>query len=160
MLLVRDAADPHRFTARSNTPWTRVAAAVFAQSLDRQLVSGRHPEAGRLLAARANRWVAPAVRRRLARRWLDLVERARHNRGPGRARVPLCRQRILSAEAQVRDMAGLLAATLPVPARGVAMAGLVLDDGGGPLYDPRCGTDLRALLVEITAQLDPARWSG
>jgi hypothetical protein len=49
-----------------------------------------------------------------------------------------------------------LATSLPVPARGVAMASRLLSDGTGPLYNRNCPVHLSDALAEVTAQLDPA----
>ncbi len=160
-VVVRDPRDPGRFAVRPNALWVRVLARVLAFSLDRQLASGHAPESNRLLAARAEWLVSPRVRRALGERWRDLVEQARAEaprRGPvGRTPgAPLCRHRILAAEDAVQAMAGALATALPIPARGVAKASLLLSDGTGPLYNRGCGTDLPTVLREVTEELDPA----
>ncbi len=54
-------------------------------------------------------------------------------------------------------MIALLSAPLPIPARGVAMANVLLTDGAGPLYNPRCDTELRRVVEATNAQLDPSR---
>jgi hypothetical protein len=71
-------------------------------------------------------------------------------------RIPLCRDRIAGAESSVREMLVALVAPLPVPAQGVARAGLLLSDGSGPLYNRRSPTDLEGALAEVTEQLDPS----
>jgi hypothetical protein len=52
-------------------------------------------------------------------------------------------------------MLAALSASGPVPARGVAMARLLLSDGAGPLYNRHCAADLHEILREVTAQLGP-----
>jgi len=154
-LLVKDPLDPQRFVARSNSVGIRLLSGVLAFSLDRRLASGVHPQSNRLMAARADRLVSPQVRRQLAQNWLDLLGDARRPPTGQCPRVPLCRDRISSAEEVARALAGLLSTSLPVPARGVAMASVLLSDGGGPLYNRHCATDLRAVLWEVSAHLDP-----
>jgi hypothetical protein len=67
----------------------------------------------------------------------------------------LCRDRIVAADGQIRTMIFALSPSLPVPARGVAMANWLLTDGAGPLYNPRGDTDLSAALRRVTELLDP-----
>jgi hypothetical protein len=80
-------------------------------------------------------------------------------RRPPRARnphAPLCRDRIIDVAGEVRALLGALATPLPVPARGVAMAGRLLSDGTGPLYNRNCPVRLSDALAEVIAELDPA----
>ncbi len=69
--------------------------------------------------------------------------------------MPLCRDRIASAEPAVHAMLAALVAPLPVSAQGVAMASLLLSDGAGPLYNRRSSVDLVAAVHDVTAGLDP-----
>jgi hypothetical protein len=52
-------------------------------------------------------------------------------------------------------MLDALSSCRPVSARGVAMAGLLLSDGTGPLYNRNCPVRLTAALREVTIHLDP-----
>jgi len=135
--------------------WDRVRDRLLGASLDRQLAAGRSPESNRRLATRAQTLVSPAARQRLAQHWEHLLEAIRQPPVRCRHRVPLCSERIAEAEADVRAMIAALTAHLPTPARGVAMASLLLSDGAGPLSNRHRGTDLRAALREVTEQLDP-----
>jgi hypothetical protein len=54
------------------------------------------------------------------------------------------RSRLRAAEADIRAMIDVLRDSLPVPARGVAIANRLLTDGTGPLYSARNGEDLQA----------------
>jgi hypothetical protein len=155
-LVVTDRGRPERFVACRSRPWDRVLARVFACSLDRRLAAGRAPESSRLLASRAQQLVSSATRRELARDWEHLLEVTRRPPARRTPRVPLCRDRISAAEADVRDMLTSLLTPLPMCARGVATASRLLSDAAGPLCSRHCtDDDLRAALREATAQLDP-----
>jgi hypothetical protein len=151
-----DALTVERFVLRNDRGLRRPLAALFAPTLDRQLASGRPPESGALLAARAARLVSAPKRRRLVRDWQRVLDQATR---PPRARnphAPLCRDRIIGAAGEVHALLGALATPLPVPARGVAMAGQLLSDGTGPLYNRNSPAHLSDALADVTAQLDPA----
>ena len=135
-----------------------VLARVFGASLDAALAAGRPPESSRLLAARARDLVSPRRRTSLAGSWEHLLlvaRRARQGRHSGRAAVPVCADRILAAEPAIRDLMNLLAAPLPVPARGVAMARVLLTDAISPVYNRRAGVALTNALQAAATQLDP-----
>lgn len=68
----------------------------------------------------------------------------------------MCRDRLLAAECDVREMVMRLRAPLPVAARGVAAASVLLTDATGPLWNQRNHTPLREALHAAIAQLDPA----
>ena len=143
------AARPRRFT-------DRLLAHVFGPLLDHQLAAGRLPESGQLLAARALALVCLGRRRALARNWERLLAAARCPAAPGLARTLLCRDRILAAEPDICEMVARLRAPLPVAARGVAAAEVLLTDAAGPLYNRHNQAALPALLRSAIAQLDPA----
>jgi hypothetical protein len=134
----------------------KVAARALGGSLDRQLARGREPEDGRLLAARAQDIVALRVRERLARDWERLLYRAARPAPALRNAVPLRRGPILAAEPAITELASLLRAPLPVSARGVAMARLLLTDAGGPLYWSAAPESLPVALRAAITRLDPA----
>jgi hypothetical protein len=154
-LLTSDPSDPDRIVPRSEGPWVRLLVRLFALSLDRQLADGCSPEDSRLLAARADWLVSPSQREALADSWDRLVARAHRPQRARTCRVPLCRERVVAAEADVRDLRSALLAPLPVPVRGVAAADQLLRDGEGPLYRRACSADLRVELRAATAQLSP-----
>ncbi len=155
MLLISDPLDRQRLVPRSNFAGLSLLARMCAASLDRQLASGLPSESNRLLAARAEMLVAPRTCSALVQNWKHLLEQAHR---PPVARNPqarLCRARIIAVEDDVGEMLGALAASGPVPVRGIAMASRLLRDGAGPLYNRDCVTDLRGALCEVTAHLDP-----
>jgi hypothetical protein len=157
IVLVRtDTAGPGPLIVHPAGLTSRLLARLFGLSLDRRLAGGEAPESGHLLAIRAQQLVALRWRRELARHWEHLLEVAgRPSRGGTRA--TLCRDRIVAARAEVRDLAMSLRAPLPVPAAGVAAAHILLTDATGPVYNRRNGTALTVQLRDISAQLDPGR---
>ena len=136
----------------------RLLARAFGASLDRELAGGRSPEASRLLAARAQDIVSPRRRQALAGNWGHLLGAAHRTRGRRNPAVPVRGDRITAAEPAIRELIRLLATPAPIPARGVAMAIVLLTDGTGPVYRRQAGgTAVLAAAVEAAlAQLDPA----
>jgi hypothetical protein len=153
MLLIHDPKDPERFVTWSCRGWDRFLARVFAPALDRRLAAGEPAESTLLMALRAQTLARVETRRALARNWEHLLRRAR---GGAPYRVPLRRRRIAAAETDIAALLSALVAELPTPARGVAMAGVLLRDGAGPLYNRHCPDDLCTAVQKVTAQLDPS----
>ena len=152
--MLRDPAGSGLVTCPDRTT-DRVLARMSGASLDRRLAAGHAPESGRLLAIRAQQIVALRRRRQLARHWEHLLDVAQRQ-APAVPRAPLCRDRIVAAGAEIRDLAAHLRAPLPVTATGVAAARVLLTDATGPLYNRRDRTGLPVQLGRIIAQLDPA----
>lgn len=136
-------------------------ARVFGASLDASLAAGHPPESSRLLAARARDIVSLRRRRSMAGSWehvLRVARRAQRARlaGSPLAAVPICADRVVAAEPAIRDLMNRLAAPLPVPARGVAMARVLLTDANSPVYNKRARVALTDAVAAAAAQLDPA----
>lgn len=153
---------------RPSRPGMRLLARLRGASLDASLAAGAAPESSPLLAARAQVIVTPRARRQIAASYQTLL-RAAHRTGsyPDRrypvvsartvARaVPVCADRVLAAEPAIHGLTGRLTLAAPLPARGVAMARVLLTDGTSPVYLWRSRVSLTAALEEATAQLDPA----
>jgi hypothetical protein len=155
MLLFNDPHNPQEFVTATNGSWTRVRRRLRARSLDEQLAAGRSPETSRLLASRAQQLVSPASRRGLVRGWERVIELCLSAPVPRNHRAPLCRRRIVDAEAEVRAMLTALESPAPTAVRGFATVSLLLQDGAGPLFNRHCPVDLRAVLREAIEQLDP-----
>jgi hypothetical protein len=132
---------------------SRILGRLRSSSLDRQLASGVPPGWSRSLATRARFITSPERCRTLAEDWEHLLRACRRPAGVRTSRVPLCRDRILVAEAEIRDMLAALSEARLESAAGVAMASLLLGDGTGPLYDPRCTTDLAAAIQDVTGHI-------
>ena len=151
------------FALPPRRPGDGVLARFFGASLDASLAAGSSPESSRLLAARARDIVSLRRRRSMAGHWEHVLrvarraQRARHagSRAPAGA-VPVCADRVVAAEPAIRDLMNRLAAPLPVPARGVAMARVLLTDASSPVYNRRAGVPLGDAVAAAAAELDPA----
>ena len=152
-LIVRDDSRVMAFRPR---PWDRLLTRLQAHRLDAQLADGLPPEQGRRLALRAAQLVAPGNRERLADNWENMLIRARSPRRAGDPSAPLARAPIIAAHQHILELVAALRCRQPLPARGVAMAHLLLTDGSGPLYKITSGIELSAALLEARNQLDPA----
>ncbi|HXQ59565.1 MAG TPA: hypothetical protein VN799_05685 [Acidimicrobiales bacterium] len=151
-VLVNDPGDPERLLLRSGRTRDRLLVRFSAGALDRRLARGDVPESNVLLALRAQILARPDTRRALARNWEHLVRVARGQPVRG---APLRRAAIVAAESAIAEMLQALATEHPTPARGVAMAGVLLRDGAGPLYNGQSTADLATAVRDATAQLDP-----
>jgi hypothetical protein len=161
-MLQRDEADLAAISSRPVAD--RVLARVFGASLDEALAAGRAPESSRLLAVRARDIVSLRRRAATAENWDHLLRAARRSargapvrrsRAVGGA-MPVCADRILAAEPAIRELMARLFVPLPVPVRGVAMAGFLLTDATGPVYNRRSPVTLAAALDSAITLLDPA----
>jgi hypothetical protein len=133
----------------------RVRARVSGASLDATLAAGVPPEASRLLATRARDIVTLPRREALARDWEHLLRVAQGGQ-PGQARR-VRSSRIAAAGPVISELAERLATPLPVGARGVAMATVLLTDATGPVYNRRSRETLTTALEAAIEQLDPAQ---
>jgi hypothetical protein len=120
----------------------RFLAQLQASTLDRRLAEG---SAGDWLSTvRAEVLRERATRLTLADGWEAVLQRADDPRRLIDPRIPVMRSRVRAAEADIRAMIEVLRDSLPVPARGVAIASRLLTDGNGPLYSARNHEDLHA----------------
>jgi hypothetical protein len=132
----------------------RLLARIFAVWLDRRLAAASPPEAGLLLAARAQDIVSMRTRRALASHWDHLLRVAR--RVPQSRSISIRAGQIAVAEPAIRELARRLSTPLPVTAQGVAMASVLLTDATGPVYNRHSDVTLSAALEEAITHLDPA----
>jgi hypothetical protein len=143
-----------RGEAPSIPAWIRAAARITARSLDARLALGVDPVASEILSARAQQLASLSMRHSLAVSYLDLVDAARAPLSPFSPVVPVVRRRVVAAESLIRDLARALLNPLP-RVRGIAMAGSLLSDGAGPIFNPASDSDLSGALQEVLAQIDP-----
>jgi hypothetical protein len=140
----------------------RLECHLLGDRLDRSLAAGLTPESDVLLALRAQRLACMASRRELAsgvRRLLDAAAHPAHGLSPAASMAVL--SRVTQSRADLESLVEHLLAPAPVPARGVALARLLLRDGSGPLYRFECRDDLGAMVRRSIAALDPtADWPG
>ncbi len=153
-LLHIGAEEPGRLVLSKNRVWLRVASTLLAPSIDRKLANGCSPESSRLLASRAASLVSPRLREPLGQQWSNVLHRARRPPVGRSPRGPLNRGSILACERQIVAISHRLSTLPPASARGIAMAGTVLCDGTGPLYNPRAADRLGSVLERIIAELD------
>jgi hypothetical protein len=144
--------------ARGNN---RILSFLRSSHLDRQLASGVPPGWSRSLATRARSITTTERCRTLAEDWEHLLQACRRPVAVRTSRLPLSRDRILAAEGEIRDMVAALSDARLESAAGVAKASLLLRDGTGPLYNPRCTTDLGVAIQNATRHIrtlphDPA----
>jgi hypothetical protein len=135
----------------------RLLARARGASLDQQLAAGCSPESTRLLAARAQQIVSLSHRTSLARSWDHVLRVARRGPSLGTPAVPLNVRAILAAEPAIRELTERLAAPLPVTARGVAAATVLLTDATSPVYGRPSSDALAVLLDGAITNLDPAQ---
>jgi len=136
--------------ARGNN---RILSFLRSSHLDRQLASGVPPGWSRSLATRARSITTTERCRTLAEDWEHLLDACRRPAAVLTSRLPLCRDRILGTEAEIRDMLAALSEARLQSAAGVAKASLLLRDGTGPLYNQRCTTDLGAAIQNATRHI-------
>jgi hypothetical protein len=153
-VLVRDD-HAGQYVQYPRRPWYRLLAEWRSLTLDHELARGYDPDGSRLRAVRAAALVAPSARAQLASCWQRLLERAARP-APARGAHPvLAGRQILAAEPDIRELIAALTVTRPVPARGAALANLLLIDGGGPVYRARSPHELDSAVREAIRHLDP-----
>jgi hypothetical protein len=137
--------------------WLRVPARALAwcaqRRLDGQIAAGADLVADPLRAYQARKLTAMRTRRRLARAIERLPTEAQDPWRAARVSVPLHRRTVLVAQSALLDLSKALVTPGPVDAQGVALARLLLSDGGSPLF----GKDPRALMeavVQATERLE------
>jgi len=131
----------------------RLRWVLRAGSLDRQLALGVPSGWSRSLTVRAYHVTDMEYRRAVAQNWERLLDACRQPVAGHISRAPLCRDRILSAQADIDGMVAALSEPGRESAAGVAMASLLLRDGSGPLYNRHCTMDLPGELRDITRHL-------
>jgi hypothetical protein len=133
--------------------WDRIVTHARSLTLDGQLAGGAPPETTVRLALRAQQLTSMRERRGLARGIESILASATQPTRSHWLPVPVCRDRVQAAAADLKDLAGLLLKPAPVPAQGVAQTSMLLHDGGGPLYRRDCPEDLRARIRQAVHAL-------
>jgi hypothetical protein len=136
--------------------WDRLVVRWQTLTLDAQLAAGKPVEADRRRALRATLLVArgPGYHRPFGGN-TGRGGAGRVRTGTG-LRIPLQRSRVLAADADIRRLIVALRASAPVPARGVAIARMLLNDGTGPLYNARSTLPLGAAVRDAIRHLNPS----
>ena len=138
-------------------PWDRLLARLRASRLDRDLAAGAPLGASRALALRAEMLVSAQYRRDLADSASRVLAAAAQPTFSGRARAPVCRDRVRGCSEEFERLIHLLLAAGPVSAQGVAKASVLLADAKGPLYHSASSDDLRARVRDAADALIAAR---
>ena len=144
---------PYNSAPDHGRPWDLFAVRLQAPSLDRQLATGKSPQSSRALAIRARQIVSPAGRRELAQHWTHVLDLAVRPPVPLPLHGTLRRGAVAAAELDVRAMIDVLTGSLPIAARGAAIASWLLSDGIGPLHNPRSPLELRVAVQDATRQM-------
>lgn len=133
----------------------RVLAHAFGGRLDGELAAGAVPESSVLRAARAQEIVSLPQRLAMAGDWDHLLSVA-CAKATDQRRIFICADQVAAAAPAIRELMTKLVAPLPVRARGVAMASVLLTDAAGPVYNRDSRLTLPAALAAAISQLDPA----
>jgi len=135
-------------------PRDRLLTRLRASSLDAELAAGASPESSVTLALRAGQLCRPSYRRLLSHGLTRVVAVAER---PTRSlrKVPVNRDAVHGARAELESVAERLGAAGPVGVRGVARVSGLLTDGTGPLYQAsrpgRLRDELRTALGAMDA---------
>jgi hypothetical protein len=125
----------------------RLRERLRGRRLDHELAGGAHPATSDELALHATRLISPRTRARIADALEDAVRSAPH---PARisAKVPLRRQAVIAASADIESLAAALREEEGCRPDGVALAQLLITDGAGPLYGRGPDEELLAAVRE------------
>jgi hypothetical protein len=132
---------------------SRLLSRLRSNYLDRQLAAGAPPGWSQSLTARARLITSTEHLRTLAENWEHLLEVSRRPAVMGTNRAPLCRDRIMAVEADIRELVDALSEARLESAPGVATASTLLRDGTGPLYNRQCQTDLAGAIHDTTRKI-------
>jgi hypothetical protein len=145
-----------RLSWRKSGPAWRYDCEVNALDLDAALAEGADPDSSKALALRAQQLADPKRRAKIARsidQLLDVAER-RAAVQPCVSHMPTWTQGVESPQAQLLDVADRLEGEDSPPVKGLAMADLLVEDAGSPLYVHQPAERLRTAVEAILAALD------
>ena len=143
----------HGLVVRPARPWERLVAGMRTHHLDENLAHGASPEATAPLALRAQALAGDGFRQDLARCAQQILAEARRPGPHRRPAVPVCRDRVRGATAELGELIRALHSPGPLPVRGVAQVSVLFGDGRSPLYHRDSRDDLRARLREAADTL-------
>jgi hypothetical protein len=121
--------------------------------LDARLAQGVDPVDGDELSARATQLQSPQTRSRLAIALLGAVETAHEPPDGFSAAASIRRAQVWACESVLAELAERLRDDGPLGVQGLAIASLLVGDGGGPLYRESSASLLgtaHAALVALT----------
>jgi hypothetical protein len=143
----------HGLVVRPARPWERFVAGVRTHHLDENLAHGASPEATAPLALRAQALAHEGFRQDLARSAQQILAEAQRTGPRRRPVIPICRDRVREATAELGELISRLRSPGPLPVRGVAQVSVLFGDGRSPLYHRASQDDLRERLREATDAL-------
>ena len=132
-----------------------IAVRLRAAELDADLARGVRPEVSVHHALRATQLVAMKHRLFLAACLDSVIEQALHPSHRHFANVEVSVPSVIAAQYDLSRLAAQLRHPDPAPARGIALAQVLLTDGGGPLYRPGRAAALRRAAEDAWLALDP-----
>jgi hypothetical protein len=135
--------------------WLRLRVRWNAAQLDAALADGADPGASKALALRAQQLRDRRHRARIARsidHLLDLAERGAAIQ-PSVTRAPFRPDRVEHSRPQLMELADRLEAVDSPPAKGLAMANLLVEDGTGALYAHEPSDPIRPAVEAVLAAL-------
>lgn len=132
----------------------RLRARWHGAALTRELADGRDPGASPELTLVARELIGTPTRRRLADALDRLLHEAAEGPRPRSNRMPLNRDGILAARAELAGLAEGLRAGVPAPVHAVALAAVLVRDGTSPIYDRRATPAVALLAREARRGLD------
>lgn len=148
--------DPLWSIAQPGRRWplrVRILARVQAPWLDLALASGADPSRSPQLERRAAHLLSRVHRIQV----VAALRQSRRSAGErihiGDPRVPVDREEVRIAEAQLVELEELLISPAPIYCRGVVMASRIVSEGSGPLYAPRRRGELRERVAAVLAAL-------
>jgi hypothetical protein len=139
--------------------WTRLRVRWKRLELDAALADGANPVRSEELALRAQQLADPTTRNRIATAIENVFRLATIGPGPGATPAMSIsgfdRYRVAANQPELAALAGKLRAQGPHAVRGLAMASVLVEDAGSPLY-ARSGVDrLEPAVRAAVSALDP-----
>ncbi|HXN37380.1 MAG TPA: hypothetical protein VN892_05030 [Solirubrobacteraceae bacterium] len=123
--------------------------------LDRQIADGTPDEANSALALRTRQLTAPDTRREIAGSLRNIMDYAdRRGSQPIISAVVIEPRAVRGGRRAILELAERLEATMPVSARGVALARALLTDSRSPLFNPHCERTVSEVAWEVKDALD------
>jgi hypothetical protein len=135
---------------------THVRTRLHRHTLDLELAVGADPNTDALLRERARELIREATRREIAESLERVMSEAESTPRNRTSRVPVSRRAVRNLRPELETFVERLKApTFPCP-QALAMARLLITDGGGPLYDtgPETERELKKTVIEMIDAAD------
>jgi hypothetical protein len=147
-------AQPHTVGREGRKPrFLRGRVWLHRRELDAKLAEGLLPSSSPELAYRAEQLRSPRCRRSFASGITRTLDAAEEPPGASTAAVPVRRQEIFEARAQLTDLARVLESGESLQVRGLALLEEFLTSGDSPLFHPNPDESLEHTVRRIRAAL-------